>query len=135
VEVVPAPLVVERPGGAAAEDRLPVVRDLVGPDVEVGPFPKPGMPVRGVVGDEVEQDADPAGACFRDEAIEILERAEVGMDPGVVRDVVAPVDVRRGVHGLSQTASTPSHSRYSSRSVTPTRSPIPSPFASANERG
>ena len=100
VEVVAAALLVERPGGAAAEDRLPVVRDLVGPDVEVGPFPKPRMPIRGVVRDEVEQDADPAGAGFRDEPIEIVERAEVGMDSRVVGDVVAPVDVRRGVYGV-----------------------------------
>jgi hypothetical protein len=48
-----------------------------------------------VVRDDVEHDADPALARGRDEPVEVVERAEVGVDGGVVGDVVAPVDVRR----------------------------------------
>src|SRR3954470_21443347 len=36
--------------------------------------------------------------------------------------------------GLSHSPRTPSHERCSSRSMTPWRSPIPSPFESANDR-
>ena len=50
-----------------------------------------------MVRDEIEQHADPARVRLRDESIEVLERAEVGMNPRVVGDVVAPVDVRRRV--------------------------------------
>jgi hypothetical protein len=37
--------------------------------------------------------------------------------------------------GLSQIPSIPSQSKWSSRSISPGRSPTPSPFESANERG
>ena len=93
--VAPAPGV-ERPGGAAAEHRLPVVRDLVRPDVQVGALAEPRMPVGRVVRDEVEQHADAAPVSLGDEPVDVLERAELRMDAGVVGDVIAPVDVRRG---------------------------------------
>ncbi len=37
---------------------------------------------------------------LRDEAVEIVERAEIRMDSGVIRDVVAPVDVRRRMNRI-----------------------------------
>jgi hypothetical protein len=46
--------------------------------------------------DEVEDDANPALARFGDEPVEVVERAQVGVDAAVVGDVVAPVDVRAG---------------------------------------
>ena len=95
VQVVAPALLVERPCRPAAEDRLPVVRDLVGPDVEVGALAKPGMADRGVVRHEVEKDADSARFGLRDQPVEVVERSEVGVDPGVVGHVVAPVDVGR----------------------------------------
>ena len=39
------------------------------------------MPIRSVVRDEIEQHADPACVRLRDESVEVLERAEVGVDP------------------------------------------------------
>jgi hypothetical protein len=45
--------------------------------------------------DEVEQDADPELGRGRDQCIEIFERAEVGVDVEVVRNVVTPVAVGR----------------------------------------
>src|SRR4029078_437396 len=76
----------------------------VGPDVEVAVariaraerVDEPRVAVAGVVGDEVQQHADPARARLRDELVEILERAEVGVHALVVADVVAPVVVGRG---------------------------------------
>ena len=54
---------------------------------------------RGVAGDQVEQDAEATLVRRRDELVEIVERAELRIDPGVVRDVVAEVGERRGVEG------------------------------------
>ena len=45
--------------------------------------------------DEVEQDADPELARGRDQSIEVLDRPQVRMDAAIVRDVVAPITVRR----------------------------------------
>ena len=61
VQVVAPALAVERPR-RPAEDRAPVVRDLVRPDVELGPLAEPRVPVGRVVRDEVEEDPDAAGA-------------------------------------------------------------------------
>ena len=69
------------------------------PDVVLGPVAEPRVPVGGVVGNEVEPDVDAARACGRDQRVEVVERPVVGMDSAVIRDVVAPVDVRRRVHG------------------------------------
>jgi hypothetical protein len=94
VQVVALPALVELPGGAA-EDRAPV-RRTVGPDVPVAVLAEePGMPVARVVRDQVEQDADPAPPGLGDEEVDVVQRAEVRMDARVIRDVVAPVLVRR----------------------------------------
>ena len=58
---------------------------------------EPRMPVARVVRHEVDQHADPAIGGLRHQPIEILQRAEVRIDIGVVRDVVSPVRVRGGV--------------------------------------
>ena len=108
VQVVLAGGLVERPR-RAVERRLPVVgrRPVglgVGPHVEVaiaGVTPgervrEPRVAVARVVGHQVEQHADPAPARLRDQRVEVLERAELGVHGAVVGDVVAPVVVRRG---------------------------------------
>ena len=48
-----------------------------------------------MIGDEVEQDPDPAGVGLHDQLVEVGERAEIGMNVAVVRHVVPPVSVRR----------------------------------------
>jgi hypothetical protein len=47
----------------------------------------------GVVGDQIQQHADVAVACLGDEAVQIGESAEIGVDVAVVADVIAPVAV------------------------------------------
>ena len=55
------------------------------------------MPVRGVVRHEVEDQADAALVQRRDQPVEVLERAEQGIDVDVIRDVIAEIGHRRGV--------------------------------------
>jgi hypothetical protein len=56
--------------------------------------------VGGVVGDDVEDDADAEGVCLGDHLLRLGERAEGGVDGPVVGDVVAPVRHGRGVPGV-----------------------------------
>ena len=49
------------------------------------------MAVRGVVGDEVEDDAQIAHVRGVHEGVDVGQRAEQGVDVGVVGDVVAEV--------------------------------------------
>src|SRR6266511_2409080 len=107
VQVPLARLFVEGPGGTA-EDAAPVVRRVVAaavrPDVPVAVPGRAGrarvlepvVPVARVVGDDVEEDPDPLPPRLRNQLIEAVEAAELGMDVAVVGDVVAPVGVRRG---------------------------------------
>ena len=53
------------------------------------------MLVARVVRHQVQQDADPPAARLGHQAVEIVQRPEVGMDGAEVRDVVAPVRVGR----------------------------------------
>src|SRR5712691_8150378 len=53
------------------------------------------MLVARVRGNEVEQDPDAPLAGFDDERVQLGERSELGVDRAVVRDVVAPVTIRR----------------------------------------
>jgi hypothetical protein len=48
-----------------------------------------------VVEDEVEDDPDASRMARRDQPLEVLERAEPGIDPDVVGDVVAEVEIGR----------------------------------------
>ena len=57
------------------------------------------MLVGGVVEHHVEQDADVALLRLGDEAVEVGEGAVLRVDALVVGDVVAEVDLRRGIHG------------------------------------
>src|SRR2546430_3750871 len=57
---------------------------------------EPLMLVTRVSRDEVEENADPKFARGCDEGVEVLERPQIWMDVEVVRDVIAPVAVRRG---------------------------------------
>ena len=52
---------------------------------------EPRVPVRRVVRDPVDDDADPAPVARGDERVEVRERAEHRVDVAVVRDVVAEV--------------------------------------------
>src|ERR1700728_948200 len=55
------------------------------------------MLVRSVVQDHVHDDADIALLCFSHEPVEVGHGAVLGIDPDIVRDVVAEVNLRRGV--------------------------------------
>ena len=55
------------------------------------------MLVGGVVRHEIEHDLEASRVRLRDEAVEVLERAEERIDTGVVRHVVAEVLHRRGI--------------------------------------
>src|SRR5581483_6208786 len=94
VQVVRLPLLVPGPRGASGEQGPPVVRHVRRPDVVLGPLGEPAVRIRGVVRDEVEQDLEPTMLRLGDQPVEVGERAELGMHRRVVRDVVAPVDVR-----------------------------------------
>ena len=59
---------------------------------------EPGVLVGGVVDDQLGDDLEPARVGGRQEGSELVERAVVGMDVEVVRDVVAVVAQRRRVH-------------------------------------
>lgn len=132
----------------AAEGREPVVRRRavglrVAPHVPVAlralaAAPRrdePRVLARGVGGHPVEDHPDPPRVGVGEQAIEVLEAAEQGVDVAVVGHVVAEVGLGDGKQGESQRASTPSHERWSRRRRMPSRSPTPSPLASMNERG
>ena len=58
---------------------------------------EPPVPLRRVVRDDVHDDADAAGVRLGDEPVEIVHRAESGVDGAVVGHVVPAVGLRRGV--------------------------------------
>ena len=58
---------------------------------------EPVMLVRGVVDDELGDDAKAALLRFLDEALEILHRPEIGIDVAVIGDVIAVVAAWRGI--------------------------------------
>ena len=60
---------------------------------------EPGMLDAGVVGDQVEQDADAPPCGLGDQGAQVVQGAEVGVDVAVVGDVVPPVTVRRDGDG------------------------------------
>ena len=60
---------------------------------------EPGMLVGGMVDDQLGDDADAAPMRLLDEALDVVERAVLGMDAGVLGDVVAVVEPRRGIEG------------------------------------
>ena len=98
---------VERPGRAAELGNEVVGRAAVGrriaPHVPVAMrgaarrarVEEPRVVRRGVVGDEVQQDPDPALVCRGDQRVEVRQGAEHGIDVAVVGDVVAEVAHRR----------------------------------------
>ena len=88
------------------DPRVLVLFNGVGPDVEiarvrsrfgVARLLEPGVLVRGVVDDELGDDADAALVRRLDERLEVVERAVGRVDPAVVRDVVAVVTQRRRI--------------------------------------
>ncbi|MNI03048.1 hypothetical protein D3C73_559410 [compost metagenome] len=80
----------------------------IGPDIEI-PFRRtrrrmsrplePGMLIRRVVDDELDDDPDSALVCGFDKRTKILHRAIVGADIAVVCDVITIVAARRGKEG------------------------------------
>ena len=111
VQVVLAGLFVERPRAAdALEHGAPVVRrpaaaTRFGPDIEVAlrigargaRRDEPGVLVRGVARDEIDDDADAAAMRFREESVELVELPEGRVDVAVVRNVVTEVGHRRAI--------------------------------------
>ena len=117
VQVVPS-LVLVAPGerlhrlpDGAAEERAPVVRGAViavAEDVAV-PLggtgtrgqggPEPLVLVGGVVGDQVDDYADADGVKVGDESIKVLQGAVLGSQVEVVGNIVAGIDLGRGVEG------------------------------------
>ena len=103
------------PGLAAAELRGPTVGRLVAVRAATRAEPEPlalrgartgrerllepGVAIGDVVGDDVDDRADPHLERFRDERLGLLEAAECGVDRPVVGDVVAAVGQRRHVPG------------------------------------
>src|SRR6185437_3412746 len=94
--------------GRAAEHREPVVgRRAVGPGVtpdipvlaRIGArraaFAEPDMLGRSVAADEVDQHLEAERMGARQEAVEILDRAEDGIDGAMIGDVVAEIAHRR----------------------------------------
>src|SRR5207253_8571012 len=110
VQVVLAALLVPRPGRPdPTEHRAPVVRwtpaPAVGPDVVValrigarrsGGL-EPRVLVRGVTRHDVDDDPDVPAVGFRQEAIEVAERPEGGIDVAVIRYVVTEVGHWRAI--------------------------------------
>ena len=104
--VLPAPRL-PRPGGAA-EDGHPVVGRAavgpgIGPDVPVRAgvvagltaFLEPGVPVRGMAGNLIDDQLHAKVVRALQQPVEIVERAEQRVDIAVVRDIVAHVLLRR----------------------------------------
>src|SRR5438874_1070417 len=57
---------------------------------------EPGMLVRGMIGNEIEQDLQSTGMGGCEQTIEILQRAELRIDAVIVRNIIAEVEHRRG---------------------------------------
>ena len=57
------------------------------------------MPVRGVIGDEVEDEAKPAPMHLCDQPIEVGHGAEEAIDRAIVRDVISEIGHGRRVNG------------------------------------
>ena len=103
------------PPGRATEQTHPVVggQALTGgaglavvPDVEAMArgiagarrFQEPGVLVGGVVEHHVEQHTDVAFAGLRQQAVKVRQRAVLRIHVLVVGDVIAEIDLRRGIH-------------------------------------
>ena len=96
---------------------------------------EPGMRVARVVRDEIEHHPDVAPLPRRSGARgRRASRSPDARRSSRRRRSPSPCSAT-GTSGSARRASTPSHSRWSSFAMTPGRSPIPSPFESAYERG
>ena len=107
--------VVDALPGGAAEHGAPIARRLgaagagAGAHMVEGAFGRvgaagqrgaePGVPVGGVVGDDVDHDADAGGMKGGDQTVEIGQGADARVHVAVVVDVVAAVGQGRGVEG------------------------------------
>ena len=108
VQVILHAPAVPLPGGAT-EDGKPVVgRGAVGlgigPDIPVGArigaalpaFGEPGVLIRGMGDHLVDDDLEPEGMGLLHQAVEILQRAEAGIDAAIIGHVVAEILHRAG---------------------------------------
>ena len=59
--------------------------------VRIGACDKPRMLVRGMAPDLVENDLDATPFRFRNQCLEVLKRAENGIDAFVIADVIAEI--------------------------------------------
>ena len=115
-EEVQIPLAVGHPGpGTAPEHRLPVggrefavraasgAEDVTVPGGGPGTRPQrllePPVLVRGVVGDDVDDDLQPEPVRLGGHPVEVVERAQARVDIAVVGDVVAAVGEFGGIEG------------------------------------
>ena len=60
---------------------------------------EPGVLVRNMIGDHIDDGPDPERGSLGDQLLRLLERAEGRVDRAVVRDVVAAVGQRRAIPG------------------------------------
>ena len=63
-------------------------------------FLEPAMPVRGVVRNDVQDQAQAVLVRLRDQGLGIVEGAEQRIELPIVADVIARVDLGRGVPGI-----------------------------------
>src|SRR5689334_19602904 len=103
MHIVLARFLIEGPGGTAEMAEPVVGRASVGsriaPDVPIRlrviaaapAFEKPGMLVRGVIGNEVEQKLHTASMCLRQEKVEVIHGDKYRMYAAVVEDIIAKI--------------------------------------------
>jgi hypothetical protein len=88
---------------------------------------KPGVLVRGVVDDQVDDDPDAVCAGALGKLHEVIQRSALRVDSVVVLNIVPWPRVGDGWNGVSQRAVTPKPARYSMRRISPSKSPTPPP--------
>src|SRR4029453_7704028 len=102
--------------GIEEDDPYPTIAIVgVAPDVPVAArtlpraatFHKPCVPIQRVIQDKLDDLPQTALVRVVEECLEILQRAVVGMDVGVIRDVIPIVAKRRWKHGLEPKATPP----------------------------
>jgi hypothetical protein len=97
--VFEALLIGGRVGGISGDAVVPNVPIMLGIRAGAGGFDEPVVLVGSVIEDHVEDDSDVVLAAFGDEVVHVREGAVLWVDGLVIGDVVAEVNLRRGVHG------------------------------------
>src|SRR5688572_17453604 len=58
-------------------------------------FDEPLVQMRGMVEDKIDDDANAAVMCAFQEALKVIERAILGSNVGIVRDIIIYIELRR----------------------------------------